>query len=114
MSNIITTIPKSRFPDWATCERLLRRCTGDDDMGYWTIRCQRPPKKPIVGRQCYMIYDGKVRGHFSIVNIDDVRNWKFHTPTKAGKVIVLANWQAINTGPEVVGFQGWRYTDLRE
>ena len=89
--NIFTTITKRRFPDWPTCERLLQRCTGEDDLGYWTIRCARKPTKPIIDGQCYMIYDGKIRGYFHVVDIDDVENWTFHSPTKANVVIVLAN-----------------------
>jgi hypothetical protein len=47
------------------------------------------------------------------VDVDDVVNWVFHTPTKAGKVIVMANWHPVHDGLEMTGFQGWRYTALR-
>lgn len=119
MTNIVTTIPKSRFPDWQKAEAECLICDGETihpGYGYapfWTVRCQRGPTKPIVGGQCYMIFDGRIRGYFDIVDIDDVKNWSFHTPTKAGSVIVLANWHPVSGGPEMVGFQGWRYSALR-
>ncbi len=59
-----------------------------------------------------MVYDGQIRGYFDIVDIDDVKNWNFHTPTKAGNVVVMANWHPVAGGPEMIGFQGWRYTAL--
>lgn len=116
-TNIKTTIPKSRFKTWAEAEKECLSCTGEPTKRhgglFWTVRCQNAPTKPIIGGQCFMIFDGLVRGYFDIVDIDDVKNWRFHTPTKAGSVVVLANWHPVRGGPEEVGFQGWRYTALR-
>lgn len=91
---------------------MERRYTPNGGGLFWTIRCQRVPVKPILGGQCYMIFAGRIRGCFDVVDIDLVTNWSFHTPTKAGRVIVLAKWHPLDNGPEMTGFQGWRYLDL--
>ncbi len=117
MKNIITTIPKGRFKTWELAERVCRQCDGETihqgQPWFWTIRIARPPKQEMIGAVCFMIYNARIRGYFDIVDVDDVTNWAFHTPTKAGKVIVMANWHPVHDGIEMTGFQGWRYTALR-
>ena len=121
MNNIVTTIPKSKFNTWKACERVCHKCDGEtirdeDGAWFWLINTQRIPKKPIVGSVCWMIYDGRVRGYFDIVDIDKAENWHHHNDPeerqRTGFSIIMANWHPFE-GPEMNGFQGWRYSALQ-
>jgi hypothetical protein len=119
MINILTTIPKSKFPDWPTAERVLRRCNGEEDENgdgwYWLINTNNLPKKSGVDAQCFMIFDGLVRGYFDIVDTDKSENWRDKHEIgkeRSTKCLVMANWHPVSPVPHV-GFQGWRYTTLR-
>lgn len=120
MNNLLTTIPKSKFKDWKVCERTCQMCDGetlhfDGERWFWIINTQRKPQKDIIGSVCFMIYDGKVRGYFDIVSIDDAEDWQHYSEPdniRSGYSVVMANWHPFN-GPELIGFQGWRYTHLR-
>lgn len=119
MKNILTTIPRSKFPNWATAERVCKKCDG---VGYphrsawfWLVNCTRLPTQSGPGAVCFMIFDGKVRGYFDIVDTDQSENWRGkHEIGKARttQCLVLANWHPYD-GPEMPGFQGYRYTELR-
>jgi hypothetical protein len=120
--SIITTIPKSKFKDWPTCERICRMCDGEterdeDGPWFWLINTQRMPKQPIIGGVCFMIYDGKVRGYFDIVDIDRAENWHRHNDPidkkRTGYSIIMANWHPCYQAEDYTGFQGWRYTHLK-
>ena len=112
MKNIIATIPKSRFKTWESAEAVVQRCDGEN--GFWTIRMPQPPKDNLIGSFCYMIYNGVVKGYFDIVDLDIASNFPWHQERQQrGHVLVCANWHSMNGGPEVNGFQGWRYTALR-
>ena len=118
MKNIIATIPISRFKTWEVAEQTVRQCDGEvthqNKARFWTLRMPRPPKQDLIGSLCYMVDFGRVRGYFDIVDLDMAKNWdryKEHRPD--GFVLVLANWHPVINGPEMNGFQGWRYTSLR-
>jgi hypothetical protein len=120
MKNIIATIPKGRFKTWEAAERVVRQCDGETirqsgSPWFWTIRVPRVPKEPLIGSVCYMIYDGRVRGYFHIVDLDDASNWEWHNDRKqsSGHVLVMVNWVSVPSLVEMTGFQGWRYTQLR-
>ncbi len=113
--NVLTTIPKSKYPNWATCERVLRRCVGDEGLGYWLVNCQRLPTKCGIGGLCYMIYDGQIRGYMDIVDTGETEGWRDrHNIGKPRNTLslILANWHPIPPIP-YTGFQGYRYTALR-
>lgn len=113
MNNIVTTIPKSKFKTWEVCERTCRMCNGepreDGDTWWWLINTQRIPAKDIVGSVCFMIYDGMIRGYFDIVDINPAKEWH---DDRTGYSIIMANWHPYE-GPEMKGFQGWRYSALQ-
>ncbi|MBN8821293.1 MULTISPECIES: hypothetical protein [unclassified Spirosoma] len=125
MSNLLTTVPKSRFKDWETAERVLRRCDGETDFGeegsewLWFIRTSHLPKKPLDESVCFMIYDGLVRGYFHIIEKASSRKWVdlgyLLEDKPSPYVVVLAHWTTLPKSRQVeaTGFQGWRYTALR-
>lgn len=120
MKNIIATIPKSRFPGWEKARAVVERCDGEtiwpgeEKPRWWTIRMPRLPKENLIGSLCYMVYDGQVRGYFDIVDTDDAANWTWYSQrNRKGKLLICANWHPVVNGPEMNGFQGWRYTALR-
>ncbi len=114
--NILTTIPKAKFSSWKTCERVLRQCDGDPNtQEFWLINTANLPKKIKPESVCYMIYDGKIRGYFHIINTDLSENWReMHDIGKPRNThcIALATWRPITPIP-YTGFQGWRYTELK-
>ncbi|GAB3164784.1 hypothetical protein [Telluribacter humicola] len=120
MKNILTTIPKSKFRDWPTCERVLQRCDGLTDLNgngewFWLINTKALPKDSGTGAVCYMIYDGLIRGYMDIVDTDISENWRdAHDIGKprTTKCLVMANWHPITPQPHT-GFQGYRYTQLK-
>lgn len=123
MNNLLTTIPKSRFKTFELAEEELIRCDGETNWGedegaewLWFIRTSHLPKKSLKDSVCYMVFDGIVRGYFHIVDWGDAQEWVDKGYLLEDKpspfVIVLANWRS-QPGPEVKGFQGWRYTALR-
>lgn len=120
MKNIVATIPKGRFKTWELAERIVVKCDGEtvrdnDQVWYWTISMPRLPKKSLIGSVCYMIYDGQIRGYFHIVDVDSPENFEWHYDKKqtTGHVLVMVNWVSVAGLPEMKGFQGWRYTQLR-
>lgn len=121
MKNILTTIPKNKYPSWEGCEQVLRRCDGETEwhlLGpqFWLINTNKLPKDIAVGESvCYMVYDGMIRGYLHIVDTDNSENYRWtHRLGKMRntKCIVMVNWRPITPVP-YTGFQGWRYTDLR-
>jgi hypothetical protein len=119
--NLLTTIPKSAYRDWETCERVCRRCDGetewDGSLWFWLINCQNLPTKIDTGESvCFMIYDGFIRGYFHIVDTDKAIRWhrhkEKHGKPRTGFVVVMATWRPITPIPHT-GFQGYRYTELR-
>lgn len=120
MKNIVATIPKSRFPNWNAAKSVIERCDGETiwpgqkRAQWWTIRMPHLPKENLIGSLCYMVYDGQIKGYFDIVDADDAINWAWQNKrNQKGKVLICANWHPIPNGPEMKGFQGWRYTALR-
>ena len=132
MKNILTTIPKYRFKSWELAERVLVRCDGETDWDevdregtnqgrdwLWFIRTNHLPKQSLLESVCYMVFDGRVRGYFHIVDSGHCQSWVDKGYLLANKptpyVIVLANWRTIPLSEQVpmTGFQGWRYTALR-
>lgn len=143
--NIITTIPKRYFAQWKpvagdpriarylemhdgeTVRRFLK-CNGyDSDRGeleprpwYWMFTASAGlPKKVTVGEDvCFMVYDGRVIGYFTIVALATKGEYAWHPEEEepqadAGdKAVVMATFRTGNYGP-MTGFQGWRYTELR-
>ena len=122
MKNIVTTIPKSKFKDWRTCERTVTLCDGetprnnDGQPWFWTINTMNLPKDIEIGQSvCYMIFDGKIRGYFDLVDTDISENWRNRHDIgkpRVTKCIVMANWHPCPNLP-MHGFQGWRYTELK-
>ena len=119
MKNIITTIPQSKYPDWKTAERVLKKCDGIDyahrSAWYWLVNVNRLPTQSGVGAVCFMVFAGRVRGYFDIVDTDESENWRTRHglgKKRTTQCLVLANWHPFD-GPEMTGFQGYRYTDLR-
>lgn len=120
MANILTTIPKKKFKSWQECEKVLKKCDGEDKKGrramFWVINTAHLPKKIDFAQSvCFLIYDGQVRGYMNIVDTDKSENWRLkHNLGKPRTTdcIVMANWHPITPTP-YVGFQGWRYTELR-
>ncbi|RYC70670.1 hypothetical protein [Spirosoma sordidisoli] len=111
--NIITTIPKHKYASYAELEYVLRHTDGAEG-GFWLVNTKTLPKQCRVGEHCYMVYDGQVRGYFTIVDMDWSENYrKLHRIGKrrTTRCIVLANWVPIPAQPHV-GFQGYRYTAL--
>jgi len=120
VKNVLTTIPKSKYPDWPTAERVLRRCDGTTDWGdgewFWLVNCQRLPTQSGTGAQCFMIYDGLIRGYLDIVDTDLTENWRERHgigKERTTQSLILANWHPLDEPIPHTGFQGYRYTDLR-
>lgn len=119
MAHLLTTIPRAKFPNWATAERTCQWCDGVTDRGdgawYWLVNTANLPKQDLKDKVCFMVFDGRVRGYFDIIETDESENWRdkhgIGKPRNT-KCIVMANWHPISNGPEVRGFQGWRYTHL--
>lgn len=121
MKNIITTIPKSKFRDWKTCERTVNLCDGETPRfggspWFWTINTMNLPKDIEVSESvCFMVFDGLVRGYFHIVDTDISENWRnrhdIGKPCNT-KIVVMANFRPSLT-VAMTGFQGWRYTELK-
>lgn len=126
MKNLLITIPKSRFKTWELAERILKRCDGETDWNevdwegtnqgkewLWFIRTSHLPKDSV----CYMLYDGIVRGYFHVIEKAESKKWVdlgYLLEDKPSPfVIVLAHWHPVNTGVQMIGFQGWRYTALQ-
>ena len=107
MKNLLATIPKGKFPDWATAERVCQRCDGTTDWGngewFWLINCRNLPTQSGIGAQCFMVFDFYIRGYFDVVDTDESDT----------KCLVLANWHPIEPYIVQKGFQGYRYTELR-
>ena len=113
--NILSTIPKSRYNSWLECFYDLNESDGSDEGGFWLINVQALPTKTKVGDFCYMIYDGYIRGYFSIVDMkwtEDCRS--FHRIGKKRNTysLVMCNWHSLTLPMEAKGFQGYRYTQL--
>jgi hypothetical protein len=122
VKNIVTTIPKSKFANWAAAERTCRMCDGTTERNgespwFWLINTNSLPKDIVVGESvCFMVYDGLVRGYFNIVDTDISENWRDKHgigKPRITKCIVLANWHPIADKQPVTGFQGYRYTPMR-
>lgn len=121
MKNILSTIPKSKFKDWPTAERVCKMCDGEtnwngDGAWFWLLNSQNLPTESGIGALCYMIYDGVVRGYFDVVDTDQTENWRDKHDIgkeRTTKCLVLANWHPIDKPVEHKGFQGYRYTELR-
>lgn len=133
--NILATIPKTKFKQWATAERVCRMCDGTtphtragwpeeehDEVPegapwFWLINCTALPKKIIPGESvCFMIFDGQVRGYFDIVDTDTSENWRAkHALGKQRNTqcIVMANWHPVVNGQSMKGCQGYSYTPMR-
>jgi len=82
---------------------------------FWLINTNNLPKKSEIGNLCYMVFDGMIRGYFDIVDFDESENWREKHgigKKRNTKCIVMANWHPIKPVP-YVGFQGWRYTEMR-
>lgn len=121
MINILTTVPKAKFGNWETAERVLKMCDGETDWNgtggwFWLIDCRSLPKHSGVGALCYMIFDGQIRGYMDIVDTDLSENWREkHNLGKPRTThcLVMANWHPIETPVDHRGFQGFLYTTLR-
>ena len=133
--NIVATIPKTKFKNWATAERVCRMCDGttphkragwpDDDFEeeeegtpwFWLINSAALPTKVVPGESvCFMVFDGQVRGYFDIVDTDVSENWREkHAIGKqrTTQCLVMANWHPVDEGHLMTGFQGYRYTPMR-
>lgn len=122
MINVITTIPKSKFKTWAECERILQACDGETiykghkTPWFWLINTANLPTKSGIGGLVYMVYDGRIRGYMDWVETGNSEEWRrFHAIGKRRTThcIVMANWHPVAGLPDMTGFQGWRYTQLR-
>ncbi len=135
MKNILTTIPKGKFANWATAERVCKMCDGttertargfpeategeheegDTSPWFWLINTVNLPKALSDGAVCFMVYDGLIRGYFDIVDTDLSKNWGRHCeslPARSTQCMVMANWHPLSEPISQGGFQGWRYTEL--
>jgi len=134
MKNIVATIPKTKFKDWATAERVCKMCDGttlhkhagwpeseheaeeEGSPWYWLINCVALPSKIGLGESvCFMVFDGQIRGYFDIVDTDTSENWRTKHPIgkkRTTECVVMANWHPIEPIAHT-GFQGYRYTELR-
>lgn len=116
--NILTTIPRSKFRTWADCRRSLQRCTGEPnaegECWYWRINTHRKPQKDLTGAVCFLVYAGRVRGYLHLIDIAPKGDWDWNNAEekRAAYEIVMAVFRPFD-GPEMTGFQGWRYTQLR-
>ena len=120
MKNVLSTIPRGRFKDWAHAERVCFMCDGEEKQDraawFWLVNCAQRPKDTGIGAVCFMVFDGEVRGYFDIVDVADTERYRDrHGIGKPRNTVslVLANWHPIRYGVEQRGFQGWRYTALR-
>lgn len=134
MKNILTTIPKGKFKDWATAEKVCSMCDGttnrkhtgwpeteehEEGEGtpwYWLVNCLRLPKQSGIGAVCFMIFDGMIRGYFDIVDTDLTENWRERHgigKERTTQSLILANWHPLVVPIPHTGFQGYRYTELR-
>jgi hypothetical protein len=130
--NIVATIPKTKFKDWATAERVCSMCDGTtnrkstgypeneqhEDEGspwFWLINTTNLPKHTGEDSVCFMVFDGRIRGYFDIVDTDKSENWRSrHAIGKKRETqcVVMANWHPGDYGPRP-GTQGWGYIDLQ-
>lgn len=116
MHNIITTVPQKKFKSWPEAEQAFKRCDGSSKFHYWLINTPLPPAKDVVGSLCYIVFDGKVRGYFTIVDRAPVTEWDHYNDAieknRTGESMIMANWVSIADGPFTNGFQGWRYAKI--
>lgn len=115
MKNVLTTIPKAKYKTWPECERDLIDSDGSRRGGFWLVNTVNLPKESGIGALCYMVYDGQIRGYMDIV--DSGQTESFRNVHRIGRLrntqsLVMANWHPISPIPQI-GFQGWRYTQLR-
>lgn len=126
MTHIVSTIPKSKFIDWAFAERICRMCDGttlhahgleEPQEWFWLINVAALPSKIVPGESvCFMVFDGLIRGYFDIITTDESKNWASRHDAslvyRNTKCIVMANWHPYQN-LAMQGFQGYRYTDLQ-
>jgi hypothetical protein len=129
--NIVATIPKGKFKDWATAEKVCSMCDGttkrkftgwpetedaeEETEWFWLINTTNLPKHTGKDSVCFMVFDGRIRGYFDIVDTDKSENWRNrHAIGKKRETncVVMANWHPGDYGPKN-GFQGWNYIDLQ-
>jgi hypothetical protein len=116
MKNVLVTIPKSKYPSWVLAEADCASCTGEGRNTFWLVNMKSLPNASGVGAQCFMVYDGLVRGYFDIVDSGPTESYRSvhgigrHRTTQS---LVLANWHPIAERVAQVGFMGCRYTELR-
>lgn len=116
MHNILTTVPRKKYKDWPEAEQAFIRSDGRSKYHFWLVNTPWPPKKNVIDSLCYIIFEGKVRGYFTIVDRAPVAEWDHHNNAieqeRTGESLIMANWVGISDGPFMSGFQGWRYTQL--
>jgi len=82
---------------------------------FWLINVAHLPRQEMIGKVCFMVFDGEIRGYFDIVDTDLSENWRLKHrlgKPRTTKCLVMTNWHPITPIPHV-GFQGWRYTELK-
>jgi hypothetical protein len=120
MKNVLTTIPKSKYPTWEKAEAVLKKCDGSTRWAgghpwFWLVNVTALPKHSGTGAVCFMIFDGQVRGYFDIVDTDLTENYRGRHgigKKRNTQSLILANWHPIPYIP-FTGFQGYRYTELK-
>lgn len=116
MKNVLVTIPKSKFPSWGLAEQECQACTGEGPRTFWLVNMKSLPSASGVGAQCFMVFDGFVRGYFDIVDAGPTESYRaLHGIGKprTTQSLVLANWHPIASTVQQTGFMGCRYTELR-
>lgn len=115
MKNILTTIPKSKYRTLEEFESAVTRCDGSSKFRFWLVNTNHLPAESPVDAQCYLVFDGFIRGYFTIMETDVTENWRgWHGIGKARttKSMIMCTWRPITPIP-YKGFMGWRYTQLK-
>ena len=98
MTDVVATVPKSRWEEWIEEGQLPGEEEGADEYYFW-IGHQCPKIEP--GERVYIVAHGKLRGYAPLHHI-------FHHPS--GTALVRRGGAvAVTIDEPVQGFRGWRY-----
>jgi len=110
----VVTIPKTT--KWSEYLRELDAVKDGSLMMNYKTRYF--PKDMTPGDRCFIVWNGRVRGWMSIVNLAELKEWKCQTTGTtwlAGKYIQRSGPFHCVDGPEMKGFRGIRrYEDNEE
>lgn len=111
MKDLIITWPKKRSLD-SYIEELDKADKKSD------VICFKIPTRPKEEcERCYVVHDGRVRGYNAVVGCSEFSDRQVIDPItneywpKGIYIVRDALWHPLKAGPEMKGFQGYRYIE---